>query len=215
MGEDSGSQDWTPQGFVELKTGRGGRVAALRAIREGGTVTSQLDDSEFTIPESFDKRVKLALAWVGTRAHSTKRIAIKLSMEKDICKVVFEDSEDDIAVHEVAIASTSDLIELLRWPARFAVPMSTPNALPIMWDPFNDIEYGELECIRSHVETTAPKLVEKPLPALLIDLVEPTKEGTLRVMLVHEREHCPLAKDGQSNHGACWHIEPLHLGNMD
>ncbi len=208
----AGSQDWTPQGFVELKTGRGGRVAALRAIREGGTVTSQLDGSEFTIPESFDKRVELALAWVGTRAHSTKHIAITLAMENDVCKVVFGDSEDDTAIHEVAITSTSDLIGLLRWPARFGVPMSTPNAHPIEWDPFNDIEYGELECIRPYVETSAPKLVGKPLPALLTDLVEPIKERTLRIILVHDREHCPLEEDGQSNHGACWHIRPLSSG---
>jgi hypothetical protein len=81
-----------------------------------------------------------------------------------------------------------------------------------MWDPFSDIEYGELECIRPYVETTAPKLVEKPLPALLTELVDPTKEGTLRVILVHDREHCPLEEDGQSNHGACWHIRPLSSG---
>jgi len=208
----AGSQDWIPRGFVELKTGRGGRVAALRAIRESGIVTSQLDNSEFTIPVAFDKRVESALAWVGTRAHSTKRIAITLSMETDACKVVFGDSEDNIAIYEVAITSTSDLIELLRWPARFGVPMSTPNALPIMWNPFNDIEYGDLECIRSYVETTAPKLVEKTLPPLLIDLVEPIEEGPLRVTLVHDQEHCPLAEDEHSNHGACWHIRPLSSG---
>ncbi|MHA2211669.1 MAG: hypothetical protein ACW992_00755 [Candidatus Thorarchaeota archaeon] len=199
---ETDGHDWIPVGKSEFVSGTGGRIAPLRAIRIAGDCSSRSNQG-LRVPDHLkNKCVDVARRFLE-RLLSSTLVRVTLSRGYIGCEVVFSTPESDVVVHSVEVQGTSDLIDLLRWPLKTADALQIPNGLLIRWNPFHDIEYGELESIRPFIETTAPELAEREIQPLVSELFSVEDEDELKIVLYHDEFSCPLYANGHS-HGECW-----------
>ncbi len=201
--KDSFDSKWSSVGNVELVSGLGGRFAFLNGIR---VTPDNFEFEPFTdrFPDDFDCKARLLLERLASILEKTQRVSVKLAEDDIQCEIVFTDSTADVIL-QVNLLGACDVIRLLRYPITTKKSLRTSDGQLLTWNPFDDIEYGKFDSVRSLVETTAPKDVGKSINPILTDVLEPV-ETKLELILKHDSEVCPIITSNERQHDKCWRI---------
>jgi hypothetical protein len=196
---------WSAVGDIELVSRQGGRFAVLSGIR---VIPDSLVDAEEPtdrFPDNFDARTKSVLEKVTKSMEQTQSVSVKLMEDEFLCEIAFVDSVDNEVIHSEIVQGTCDVISLLRYPITIKNALKTPSGHLLTWNPFNDIEYGKFDDIRSLVETTAPKDVGKSVAPFFTDILE-SADAIVELILKHDSNVCPIINSEDYQHGKCWRL---------
>jgi hypothetical protein len=199
---------WKPRGMIEMVCGRGGRRAILSSIKETDDDLSHSRRPMIAVPSTHSARVISELGKVLEVSNASISVRVNLEETDDACRIAFIDKEDNAIVHEVEVESTPDAISLIRWPMTCRIALRTPRGEPIIWSPFDDIDYGVYDALKPLVETGASRRVGAEVAPLLADLIESQEEKSLEVVLFHDESVCPLATGAGKEHAKCWRLKP-------
>jgi hypothetical protein len=196
---------WSAVGDIELVSRQGGRFAVLSGIR---VITNSFADAEEPtdrFPDDFDARAKSVLEKVTRSMEQTQSVSVKLVEEVSLSEITFIDSADNKVIHREVVQGTCDVISLLRYPITTKNALRTSLGHLLTWNPFNDIEYGKFDNIRSLVETTAPKDVGTTVAPLFTDILE-SADTIIELILKHDSNVCPIITSEDYQHGKCWRL---------
>jgi hypothetical protein len=201
--KEPADSNWSFVGVVEFISGQGGRFSIISGIR---VIPDDLDVEQppAKFPDDFDTKSRRLLEKLSRQIEQTQSVSVKLEESDSHCGVVFIDSTDDI-IQSVPLLGICDIIDLLRYPLTSKRPIRTPNSRLMTWNSFTDIEYGKFDYIRSLVETTTYKDVEKSITPIIVDEIEPA-ESILELILKHNPKTCPIITDEERQHGRCWRL---------
>ncbi|MFW9887562.1 MAG: hypothetical protein ACFFER_05230 [Candidatus Thorarchaeota archaeon] len=197
--------EWTPLGLVNMIRGEGGRLAILIGIRVIPDVLADAKKPTLQFPENFDAQSMAILERLREITDQALSVNVNLVEEEDQCRITFRDPREDDMVHDLKVQGTSDIVSLLRYPSVEGKSIKTPSGLPITWDIFNDIDYGQFSSIRSLVETNAPGEARKVIAPVITKILEPTGES-IEIILRHDSDACPIITGKDTQHGACWRL---------
>jgi hypothetical protein len=204
---DSDRKKWHPRSVIEILSWKSGPVSTIIGIHEKQFDSTELITLHNAIPESFNHSVKQSVQRILKQKGLPRNVKVSLEREKSQCIIRFLSLQDD-EIHHLRVQSTPDLVNVLRWPLLGRRPHRTDDSDLLIWNPFSDIDYGEFETIRSYIETNAPRDVGRHLPQTISGLLESKEEETLRLVLSHNHESCPLVQDTGDFHGSCWIVKP-------
>jgi hypothetical protein len=213
--EDS---EWTYVGQTEIIGGEGGFLALLRAIRLVQDPLASSEPPRVDFPKRFRLQARETLEKLLEQIRQAKSVTITLVSRADQCEVSFYDSENGDSIHSLAIRSSPDLVNLLRYHAVSGIPLRTSHDMFLSWDLFDDIDYGPLDSLKPLVQTSAPKHVGLSIDSTITGLLN-VDIGIITVVLEHDSEACPKGTDENSRHGKCWRLSsptdemPYELSN--
>ena len=192
-------------GVLELR-GQGRSIRGrLRAIRQTFAEEPRDRPSFSTRPsESFYKRMVDSLQRQLAAVTSPTPVSVRLMMIDDTCCVTLQEDEGEV-IQEINIEYTADLLSLLRRPVIKGGPMFTDSGVYVTWSIFDDINYGDLDFIRSYVTYTAARKTPEELPKRVSQFFD--EAATLAVSIEHDSSVCPIALGEGVDHGACWRID--------
>jgi len=198
--------EWLPRSVIETLSSKTGRVGSISGIREMKFEPTREITSRIGIPESFNSYAKQSVHRFVSQKSVPKNVKISLEKEGAYCNVRFLDLMENKEIHLLKIQSTPDLVNFLRLPISERRHHRTDDGELVIWNPFTDIDYGEFEIIRQYIETNAPRDVGKHLPQTVDGLIESKEEESLRLVLSHDNNSCPLVLGTGVSHGPCWII---------
>ena len=140
---------------------------------------------------------------VNTAPHTARAASDKYVVN------LYDKSGGDEPCDQRSIFRTSDLLELLRRPMVDGVSLQSSKRSReyYMWNPYKDIDYGELQLLRPYVERRTPFInVRLPLPLTAKELT--SREIEYETMTIrHDESLCPIAQGITRMHGVCWRVE--------
>ena len=206
--------EWQLLGRVELVR-RGGQLTDIRGMRITG-----LSDGDMEYPTALDNnqdelgvRIQRKLEMVEERAK--KRIPVKIALVVDKNEFVISLIEDDELIEEVRTMHTAVLLHFLRGPlvGYAQSPEFEVYKEFYTWNPYEDIDYGELEVVRPYVERRKPLFgLHSSLPANAVDFSS-LKIEDLRIEVVHDESVCPIALGESLSHDSCWRVRASEASN--
>jgi hypothetical protein len=198
---------WELLGHLELVH----RYHSLIDIR--GIRLSSLDDSVSYSIDDFESDNQELVERITTkqdqiRTKSERRIPVEIRLNIEDDDFVIQLDEDDTLVEEIRIRQTEHLIQFLRGPLSGAMRSSEYKGYRefYTWNPYTDIEYGEVSFVRPFVESRRPySHLQYTLPsnALVLSSLE-TRTVTLQVK--HNESLCPIKSGTAIRHGLCWRV---------
>jgi hypothetical protein len=203
---------WQLLGKMTLIRRKRGAITAIRGL--GIHAVSPDDTPEepkgLTIQPSLRTKVKQELRSISKMLSKVTSIECKLSTDSGKYVVnLYDKSGGDEPCDQRTIFRTSDLLELLRRPMVDGVSLrsSKKSREYYMWNPYKDIDYGELQLLRPYVERRTPFInVRLPLPLTAKELT--SREIEYETMTIrHDESLCPIAQGIAKMHGVCWRVE--------
>jgi len=210
---DTDSSEWLPRSIVEILGNRLGLVGSISGFNEKQLETSEKIDSNIRIPTSFNQRVKHSLQSIVKQKNQSVEVNVLLRVEDGSCVIGFLTPEQE-EIHQIEVQSVPDLIKVLRLSLSDRGAVRSSNGEMLVWNPFTDIEYGELELIRNYIETNAPRDVGRKLPRTIQSLMKDKEVVPLELILSHKREACPIVNGTGGNHNACWIMKSEENGQI-
>jgi hypothetical protein len=204
---DSDRKKWSPRSVIEILSWRLGPIGTIIGILEMQLDSTIVITLQIPIPDSFNHSVKQSMERIVNQKRLPRKVKVSLEREDSQCIIRFLSLQDD-EIHHLRVHSTPDLVNVLRWPLLGRRPRRTDDGDLLVWNPFSDIDYGEFETIRPYVETNAPRDVGRHLPQTIGGLIESKEEETLRLVLSHDDDSCPLVQDTGAFHSSCWIVKP-------
>ena len=157
-------------------------------------------------PTDFPKRIKEELQAIGQMRQFIFNVQCILGIDDEMYSVSFTCDDETLDVQH--FRDTSEVIELLRRPLVEGVPLQStkePNHY-FTWDPYRDIDYGELQLFKPYVERKTPFVhIRAPLPLSCQELLELPSE-CVSIQIAHDNAVCPVADGSSDVHGVCWRL---------
>ncbi len=208
---------WQLLGRMTLIRRKRGAITAIRGlgIHAVSPDNTPEEPKGLTIQPSLRTRVKKELRSISKMLSKVDSIECKLSTDSGKYVVnLYDKSGGDEPCDQRSIFRTSDLLELLRRPMVDGVSLqsSKKSREYYMWNPYKDIDYGELQLLRPYVERRTPFInVRLPLPLTAKELT--SREVEYETMIIrHDESLCPIAQGIAEMHGVCWRVEfPVDL----
>ncbi len=201
-----GEDEAFDSGLIEV-IGRGrSTVGLLRAFRQTQPGVVRSRPLSASLPtESFYGRVVDAIRRHNASLTSPIPVTVRLEKVKNGCQVTFTDSEMDEVLQTVTLEYTADLISRLRWPMIKSGPMYTDSGEYVIWNVFEDIEFGDLDFLRSYVTYRAARFAPEEIPERIVQFFDEAE--TIKVGIEHDHSVCPMVTDVESvDHDECWRI---------
>jgi hypothetical protein len=201
-----GEDEAFDSGLIEVISRGMSTVGHLRAVRQTqpGVVGSRLVPASLPT-KSFYSRVVDVLRRYITSVTSPTPVTVRLERTKDGCQVIFTDAEKEEVLQTVTLEYTADLISRLRWPTRESGPMYTDSGEFVIWNVFEDIEFGDLDFLKPYITFRAARSAPEELPERIAQFFDEVE--TLKVGIEHDDSICPMVLDVESaDHGECWRI---------
>lgn len=214
--------DWIPLGHLEIVR-RNGAFNGIRGMKL--SAIENLVESEkpavVGIPEGLRERVSAILGSISKTVSSCIPVKCRLSIDMtDFVLELLDVENENELIEEVRFRKTSRLVDFLRIPltgCRMFPEMSVYRQF-YSWNPYEDIEYGELGFLRPYIER------KRPFKRFYIRLPETARELssletiTVRLTVTHDESVCPIVSGEANSHGDCWRLgcdEVFHASSMN
>ncbi|NHJ15177.1 MAG: hypothetical protein EAX95_15960, partial [Candidatus Thorarchaeota archaeon] len=162
------------------------------------------------VPPEVESEISRSLDSVSRNIPSCVPVRCDLTIEANDYVVALANPEDgDIQLEELRFRKTSNLVDFLR------IPFTGCRMLPEMsvyrefysWNPYEDIEYGDLTFLRPYVERKRPfRRFRTRLPRTA-DEISGLEALTARAVVTHDESICPVVHGDATSHGDCWHLK--------
>ncbi|MFW9886877.1 MAG: hypothetical protein ACFFER_01770 [Candidatus Thorarchaeota archaeon] len=200
--------EWNLQGELITIPRKSSAVASIRGIQVKMPQSSEIQPpAGVEMPSNLEQRIKNELAEIAVLRQHVLGVRCELGIESGMYAIAFE--LDGELIDKRIVHRTSDLLQILRRPLIEGTPLqSSPSSNAYMtWNPYQDIEYGELQLLRPYVEKKTPYVhVRVPLPQTCQKLIEqPPME--MAVIISHDESECPIIDGSAMAHGLCWKLK--------
>ncbi|MBN2229041.1 MAG: hypothetical protein JW779_05560, partial [Candidatus Thorarchaeota archaeon] len=195
-----------------------GEVQLVRQCRQlldirGMHITAQPDSHILPPPakeeDSHELRIRIQKKLADIRERARRRVPVKIHLDIERNDFVIILLEDNQVLEEVRLRKTAEMIDFLRIPI-ILHGLSTDFEVykdAYTWNPYEDIEFGELKIIRPFVER------RNPFPGFQFTLPRDVtgfsslEQEELRVEITHDKSLCPLFLGKSLQHDTCWRMQ--------
>ncbi len=192
---------WKPQGIVEIVAERGGSFGKIRSYR--GQPDSTLTDEPEDTPNPPDySKIRKIIRSLVTLERERTNVTISLHSSNEECQIRMTDLED-VEIHSLLVTGTPDLVRILRWTLGGRV-FITGMGIRLAWNPFEDIDYGDFDAVRSLVETNAPRTAGANVPHTVDEIITKSESEEMILILAHDTDACQVVS--KQSHMKCWRL---------
>ena len=202
--------EWIPLGHLEIVR-RNNLFNGIRGIMLS-SVEYQMESEKPEVvgpPEDLGEKISAILESISKTVSSCIPVKCRLStdMTDFVVELVDVENEDEF-IEEVRFRKTCRLVDFLRIPltgCRMFPEMSVYREF-YSWNPYEDIEYGELVFLRPYIERKQPfRRVHTRVPETAMELSN-LEAMTIRLTVTHDGALCPIVQGEANNHGDCWNL---------
>jgi hypothetical protein len=204
-----GEDEWNLQGELVTISRKSSALASIRGMQIKPIFSGETPETPLgvTKPSNMTKRVKNELLDITRLRQHIFNTQCELGLETGMYTVNFESNGEQVDWR--VVNRTSDLLDILRRPLVEGLPLQSSRdpSVYMSWNPYEDIDYRELQLLRPYVERKTPYVhVRVPLPLTCNELLDqPPVVST--VTISHDESECPLVDGTASDHGMCWRIK--------
>jgi hypothetical protein len=200
--------EWNLQGELITIPRKRSAITGIRGLRVKMPASLEIEPpTGIEMPSNMEQRVKNELVEIAELRQHVFGVRCELGIDSGMYSISFE-SDDDI-IDRGIVNQTSDLLQLLRRPLVEGTPQQSSRNLSVYmtWNPYEDIDYGELQLLQPYVERRTPYVhVRVPLPMTSQGLLEqPSVEAD--VIISHVESECPIVDGSAKEHGLCWQLK--------
>jgi hypothetical protein len=201
--------EWNLQGELVIVPRKRSAITNIRGIQIKPLAAAQTPEVPVGVrrASTINHRVREELSQIARLRQNIMSVQCTLGIDSGMYTIRFESEREQIDIR--VVHRTSDLLHILRTPLVEGIPLqSSQNPdVYLTWNPYEDIEYGELQLFRPYVERKTPYVhVRVPLPLTSKELLEqPPSE--LKINISHDESECPIIDSGISAHGSCWRVK--------
>jgi hypothetical protein len=200
--------EWNLQGEIVTIPRKKSAITSIRGLQIKNPTSGEIPDVPLGIsrPSNMDERVREELAEIAQLSQHIFAVQCCLGLKSGMYTISFE--ADGEQIDRRMVNRTSDLLSILRRPLIEGIPLQSSQdpTVYITWNPYEDIDYGELQLFRPYVERRTPFVhVRVPLPLTSDDLL--SRNGIeVPVTIGHNDASCPLVDGSAGAHGDCWRV---------
>ncbi len=148
------------------------------------------------LPHELDMHVKNELNRIVDLYAECVAVRCSLRLEPEYLVACFHglSADETATLEEIRLEQTQDFIELLQRPLvqRAPIDFGSADAPGYSWNPYTDIDYGDLGFLRPYVERRRPfASVAVTLPATAAEILSSTTDE-IRLVVKHDNESCPI-----------------------
>jgi hypothetical protein len=201
--------EWNLQGELIIVPRKKAAITSIRGIQIKPLVAAQTPEVPVGVRKSptINHRVREELSQIARLHQSILSVQCTLGIDSGMYTIHFEAEREQIDMR--VVHRTSDLLHILRVPLVEGIPLQSSQDpdVYLTWNPYEDVDYGELQLLRPYVERKTPYVhVRVPLPMTSRELLERPPEE-LKITISHDESECPIIDGGVSAHGSCWRIK--------
>ncbi|MHA2356788.1 MAG: hypothetical protein ACXADC_16540 [Candidatus Thorarchaeota archaeon] len=208
--------EWNLQGELITIPRRKSAITSIRGLQVKMPTSLEIEPpAGIEMPSNMKQRVKNELTEIAALRQHVFGVRFELGLDSGMYSISFE-SDGEIMDRRI-VNRTSDLLKLLRRPLVDGTPLQSSRDLSVYmtWNPYEDIDYGELQLFQPYVERRTPYVhVRVPLPMTSQGLLEQpsVKED---VIISHVKSECPIVDGSAKEHGLCWQLKSETPGASD
>jgi hypothetical protein len=203
---------WAPVGEVSIIKRRHEGRMIISGIRLKTMTHSSLQDTVLRRPpQELDTNVKAELNRIADLYAECVAVRCSLHLEPEhlVARFHAPSAGDAATLEEVRVEHTQDFIELLRRPLvqRGPIDLGSADGSGYSWNPYTDIDYGDLAFLRPYVERRRPfTSVAVTLPATAAEILSSSTDE-IRLVVRHDNESCPIWLGIDNHHDQCWYLD--------
>jgi hypothetical protein len=200
--------EWNLQGELIIVPRKKDAITSIRGIQIKPFVDSQTPEVPVGVRKSptINHRVREELSQIARLRKNILSVQCTLGIDSGMYTIRFEAEREQIDMR--VVHRTSDLLHILRMPLVEGIPLQSSQDpdVYLTWNPYEDVDYGELQLLRPYVERKTPYVhVRMPLPLTSRELLE-RPPAELKIVISHDESECPIIDGGASAHGSCWRV---------
>ncbi len=201
--------EWNLQGELVIIPRKRSAITSIRGMQIKPLVADRIPEVPFGVrmPPRIKQRVREDLSQIARLRQSILSVQCALGIDSGMYAVRFEEGREQIDMR--VVYRTSDLLHILRMPLVEGIPLqsSQDSDVYLTWNPYEDIDYGELQLFRPYVERKTPYVhVRVPLPMTSRELLE-RPPAEVEIIIFHDESECPIVDGNASAHGSCWRVK--------
>ncbi|MBD3159041.1 MAG: hypothetical protein GF309_09660 [Candidatus Lokiarchaeota archaeon] len=166
---------------------------------------------DIPFPSGFETSFRSTIRDLSEKLVQVQSVKVQLRKYGERCAVKFLDSEGETSLQTLLLKNTVDVLRLLRWPWTAGRPLRI-GKLHLTWNTLHDysriepdIDFGEEYGFLESYMVSTSRALRPSLSPLIDDAVEDLQPE--QITIYHNKALCPLAKDPNLDHDACWAVE--------
>ncbi|MHA2066584.1 MAG: hypothetical protein ACXABY_19605 [Candidatus Thorarchaeota archaeon] len=204
-----GEGEWNLQGELVTISRKSSAITGIRGMQVRPTPSGEAPDAPLGVsrPSDMAERVREEMSDIAQLQQHIFGVRCCLGLESGMYTISFESNGEQLDSR--VVNRTSDMLSILRRPLVEGIPLQSSQdpSVYMTWNPYEDIDYEELQLIRPYVERKTPFIhVRVPLPLTSEFLLEQSPVET-SITISHDENECPLVDGSASTHGHCWRIK--------
>ncbi|MCK4566320.1 MAG: hypothetical protein KAU48_03330, partial [Candidatus Thorarchaeota archaeon] len=204
---------WNIVGSIEIIQKRSEELQLIRGVRVNpfGTETIRNNSFRSITDNELSKLVETNLERIQDIAASCIAVecTINLDSENYILDLHSSEAGEKVVYEQLVFERTKELVDFLRTPLTKGAPVEvhSEKSLRYTWNPYLNIDYGELEILKPFVERKKPfSRTGFSLPQFAIDIIQ-DEPIPVHLTIKHDLNLCPIWHEINDDHAACWMLE--------
>jgi hypothetical protein len=185
----------------------------IRGIRVHPSAKSRAISGSFRSREKPDisRLINSSLARSQQTASSCTAVQCILTLDGENYIVKFHSSEpdEDTILETLVFERTQELVDFLRLPFSVGGPIGVDgeNSHQYTWNPYTDIQYGDLDILRPYIERKKPFVSTRITPPETASELIQSETATVNLEIKHDTHQCPIWLGIGNDHASCWVLE--------
>jgi hypothetical protein len=201
--------EWNLQGELVMIPRKSSAITSIRGIQVRSPTSPSIPETPWgvTKPPDITQRVEHELSEIARLRRHIFGVRCVLGLDSGMYIIIFESDGETLDTRNVS--RTSDLLQILRRPLVEGLPLQSSRDLDMYmtWNPYEDIDYGELQLFQPYVERKTPYVhVRVPLPLTSQELLE-QPPAKVTAIISHDESECPIIDGSSEAHGSCWRLK--------